>query len=295
MITFTTTTTNCPRPLYEFWMLPPGTTNWILGQGYSTNPSWRWNSTGAPPGDYQFSAWVQDAYSGSAISTGLGTYDGFLGVADTISAAPCSAPAVTASPASPTTSGTPVAITASSTCAHANPAYEFWMRAAGTSTWQLVQPYSSNATYNWNSTGALAGTEYFGVWVRDASSDGVNRSSMGRYDAVGSIPYSIVTASCASVSATAAPTSLVRGSGTHVTITGAASGCTSANPRYEFWMRAASQNAWQLVQGYTTSATYDWNSTGAAAGTIYFGVWVKDASSPTSTLDANASTTVTVS
>src|SRR5213078_2369469 len=52
MITFTTTTTNCPRPLYEFWMLPPGTTNWILGQGYSTNPSWRWNSTGAPPGDY---------------------------------------------------------------------------------------------------------------------------------------------------------------------------------------------------------------------------------------------------
>ena len=295
MITFTTTTTNCPRPLYEFWMLPPGTTNWILGQGYSTNPSWRWNSTGAPPGDYQFSAWVQDAYSGSAISTGLGTYDGFLGVADTISAAPCTAPAVTASPASPTTSGTPVAITASSTCAHANPAYEFWMRAAGTSTWQLVQPYSSNATYNWNSTGALAGTEYFGVWVRDASSDGVNRSSMGRYDAVGSIPYSIVTASCTSVSATAAPTSVVRGSGTHVTITGAASGCTSANPRYEFWMRAASQNAWQLVQGYTTSATYDWNSTGAAAGTIYFGVWVKDASSPTSTLDANASTTVTVS
>jgi hypothetical protein len=140
----------------------------------------------------------------------------------------------------------------------------------------------------WNSTGAAAGTEYFGVWVKDAS------GSTSTFDSNASIPYSVTTPACASVTVSAAPTSVVRGSGTHVTITGAASGCNNANPRYEFWMRAASQSTWQLVQGYSTSATYDWNSTGAAAGTVYFGVWAKDAGSPTSTFDANASTPVTV-
>jgi hypothetical protein len=53
-------------------------------------------------------------------------------------------------------------------------------------------------------------------------------------------------------------------------------------------------STWQLVQGYSTSATYDWNTSGAPAGTIYFGVWVKDAGSPTGSFDANASTAVTV-
>jgi hypothetical protein len=59
-------------------------------------------------------------------------------------------------------------------------------------------------------------------------------------------------------------------------------------------MRSATSSTWQLVQGYSSSATYDWNSAGAAVGTVYFGVWVKDASSPTSTFDANAGTPVTV-
>jgi hypothetical protein len=108
-----------------------------------------------------------------------------------------------------------------------------------------------------------------------------------------SLPYSVVTPTCASVTVSAAPASVARGSGTHVTITGAASGCTSSNPRYQFWMRAASQSTWQLVQSYSISATYDWNSTGAAPGTVYFGVWVKDAASP-STVDAYVSSPVQV-
>ena len=124
------------------------------------------------------------------------------------------------------------------------------------------------------------------MWVKDASSSNT-------LDANTSIPYSVTTASCASVTASAAPTSVASGSGTHVTITGAATGCTNANPRYEFWMRPASSSTWQLVQGYSTSATYDWNSTGALAGTVYFGVWTKDTASPNS-YDAVASTSVAV-
>ena len=58
-------------------------------------------------------------------------------------------------------------------------------------------------------------------------------------------------------------------------------------------MRPASSSTWQVVQGYSTGATYDWNSAGAAAGTVYFGVWVKDANS-SNQYDAVQSTSVTV-
>src|SRR5439155_1032807 len=262
MVTLTGSAT-CPGTAqYRFWIHKPDGTVGVV-QDYSAAKTYSWNTTGLALGQYGLRV---DARDVGAVADYETVATAYYNLADP----PCATPTVAVSPVSPQGVGSMISFTTTTTnCPR--PLYEFSMLPAGTSTWQLVQPYSSNATYNWNSTGALAGTEYFGVWVRDASSDGVNRSSMGRYDAVGSIPYSIVTASCASVSATAAPTSVVRGSGTHVTITGAASGCTSANPRYEFWMRAASQNAWQLVQGYTTSATYDWNSTGAAAGTIYFG------------------------
>jgi hypothetical protein len=58
-------------------------------------------------------------------------------------------------------------------------------------------------------------------------------------------------------------------------------------------MRPASETNWQLVQGYSTSATYDWNTTGAAAGTVYFGVWVRDASN-SAAYDKTVSLSVTV-
>ena len=287
MVSFTATTTTCPHPLFEFWLAPPGTTSpWILEQGYTSSPTWRWNSSGAPPADYKVEVWVRDTMSGIISGSDRGIYDAFVDVTDTLTSTPCAAPSVSATPPSPAASGTPVAITATATCSHANPLFEFWMRAGGTSVWQLVQPYSTTATYNWNSTGAAAGTVNFWVWVRDASSAGTNRSSMGSYDALTTFPYSVTTGSCTSVTESAAPPS-PSASGTQVTFTAIASDC--ANPRYEFWARWQGSSSWQLLQGYSTSNVYHWNSTGAAAGTEYIGVWAKDAASPTSTFDANAS------
>ena len=191
-------------------------------------------------------------------------------------ATPCTVITGAATPASPAAPGTQVTITGTATCPDANPLYEFWMQPSGSSTWQLVQGYSTSNAYQWNSTGALSGTETFGVWVRDATSAGITASSLGRYDTYVSVPYTIGNNPCTSVTVSAAPASPVA-SGTQVTITGAAAGC--GNPRYEFWMRAAGSSAWQLVQGYTNSATYQWNSTGALAGTELFGVWARDLSS----------------
>src|SRR5439155_1718328 len=219
-------------------------------------------------------------------------------------ATPCTVITGAATPASPAAPGTQVTITGTATCPDANPLYEFWMQPSGSSTWQLVQGYSTSNAYQWNSTGALSGTETFGVWVRDATSTGAlagtelfgvwarDLSSSAAYDTFASIPFSISGGTCTSVTASAAPTTVAHGTGARVTITGVGVGCTNAV--YEFWMRAASQSAWQLVQGYTTSGSYSWNTTGAAPGSVYFGIWIKDSSS-SAAYEQLANTIVTVS
>jgi hypothetical protein len=278
---FAAASSGCPNPLYEFWMLPAGSSTWQVVQAYSATTSFTWNSTGAVAGTLRFGVHVRDA-STSASNAAYAS----ASIPFTVAPPTCTSVSVAAAPASPSPSGSQVTFTAAASgCPNAQ--YSFWAKWQGYDTWQLLQGYSTSSSYRWNSAGAAPGTEYIGVWAKDAG------SATGSFDANASIPYS-VTPACASVTASATPATLVHGSGTHVTITGAAAGCVNANPRYEFWMRPAWVSTWQLVQGYSTSATYDWNTSGAPAGTIYFGVWVKDAGSPTGSFDANASTAVTV-
>jgi hypothetical protein len=48
----------------------------------------------------------------------------------------------------------------------------------------LVRAYSTSASFVWNTNGAPAGTERFGVWVRDSNSSAV-------YDAFVGIDYTL--------------------------------------------------------------------------------------------------------
>ena len=281
-VTFTGNAT-CPNanPAYEFWMRPASNPNWQLVQGYSTSSQYQWNSTGAAPGVVYFGVWVHDISSSAA-------YDTFAPLTYTVLGPECQSVTISPAPASPQYVGTPVTFTAAASgCQHANPLYQFVMRPASQPDWQTVQAYSTTPTYSWNSTGAAGGIVYFGVWAKDAA-------STAAYDTVESTAFQINVPSCATVTITAAPDTVTHGSGTHSTMTATASGCPNASPLYQFVMRPASQSTWQVVQGYSISNTYDWNSTGAAVGTVYFGVWVKDAKSPNQ-YDAVQSTPVTVS
>ena len=130
------------------------------------------------------------------------------------------------------------------------------------------------------------GTVYFGVWVKDTN------SPTATFDANGAVTVAVTPPSCQSVTASANPASVPQG--TPSTITAMAFGCTNANPQYEFWVRPASSSTWTLARSWSTSGTFAWPSAGWPVGTVYIGVWVKDSASPTSTFDANAATTVTV-
>jgi hypothetical protein len=259
-VTITASSSGCSGALYEFWMLPPGG-SWTVAQAYSSSTTFSWTTTGLPAGTYTYSVWVRNGVS-------TASYDAYFpGAAYKLTATTCTSVTASAAPASPQAAGTPVTITASASGCP-NPRYEFWMLGQGATTWQLVQGYSASASYNWNSTGSLAGTTLFSVWVRDAS-------STAAYDAYGNTPYTITTGTCASVIASAAPAS-PQAHGTTVTVTASASGC--ANPRYELWILAPGAS-WTIAQAYSSNGTLTWATSGLPAGTYRYSVWARDASS----------------
>lgn len=64
--------------------------------------------------------------------------------------------------------------------------------------------------------------------------------------------------------------------GTQVAVTGASTGC--GQPRYEFWLLPPG-GVWTLVQPYSASASFSWNTTGKPAGTYRFSVWARNSGS----------------
>jgi spore germination protein YaaH len=172
-VTFTATASGCPHPLYQFWILAPGH-SWQIVQPYSTATTFNWTTTGLPPGNYMYTVWARDSSSAAS-------YDAYsTGTIYTLTSQPCASVTASAAPSSPQASGTPVTFTAvASGCPH--PLYQFWILAPGHS-WQVVQPYSSTATFNWTTTGLPPGSYLYTVWVRDSSSTGASCGNLGCED-----------------------------------------------------------------------------------------------------------------
>jgi hypothetical protein len=258
-VVVTATTSGCVSPQYQFWRRT-ATGSWAMVQDYSSANTFNWTAA-SPAGNYYLGVHVRALAS-------TAPYDAVAGIPYTLTGTLCSALTLSAAPPSTAPAGTSITVTAGATCP--NPQFQFVALWASTNTWIVQQPYSTSATWTWNSTGAHAGIERFGVWVRDASSPNA-------YDAVASIPFAITTASCTAVSITAAPAS-PQASGTTITVT-ATSTCPDANPQYQFLALWAGINTWIVQKTYSTATTWTWNSTGARPGIERFGVWVRDASS----------------
>jgi hypothetical protein len=181
-VTFTASSIGCPNPLYQFWVLPPGSSTWQIAKAYSSSPTFNWNTTGLPAGNYTYTVWVRDASSSGIFCSSLGCNDKYSSATTyTLTTQPCTSVTDSPSPGSPQASGTSVTFTASASgCPH--PLYQFWILRPG-STWQIVQPYSTNATFIWTTTGLPAGSYSYTVWARDSGSSGTFCSSLGCNDA----------------------------------------------------------------------------------------------------------------
>jgi hypothetical protein len=264
-VTINTTAATCSHPFIEFWLQPPGG-SWTLVQPYTSGlSSFTWDTVGKPAGSYEISVWAVEGYGGNYY-----VYDAYTTFAHLLTSTPCTAVSVSYSPTPPSNIGTPVTVTGTASGCP-NPRYQFWFLPPGGS-WTLVQGYSTSATYNWSTAGRAPGSYLFSVWARDASSS----ASYDAYDS--SHSYTLTVTPCTSVSLSYSPASPAS-AGTPVTVTGTASGCP--NPRYEFWYLPPG-GTWTLVEAYSPSATYNWNTTGKAPGSYLFSVWARDASSSAS-------------
>jgi len=95
-----------------------------------------------------------------------------------------------------------------------------------------------------------------------------NATTLDGWDAVQTVPYTIVTAATA-VTLSASPAS-PQNVGTSVTWTATASG-GSGTYQYRFWLY--SNNSWSIIRPYSTSNTWTWDTSGLPLGTYL--VWVE--------------------
>jgi len=272
-VTFSAVASGCSRPLYQFWFLAPGST-WTIARAYSTITTFTWSTGSLHAGTYRYVIWVRDSGSPGISCNNLGCFDAYSPSTAYKLSTPCRSVTESAAPASPQLSGVAISFTAgASGCPH--PLYQFWLLAPG-STWTVAQAYSGAATYKWSTSGLVAGTYHYTVWARDASSVGTSCSNLGCSDAlVPMTPYAL-SSPCRSVTESAAPAAQSL-HGTSITFNAAASGCP--HPLYQFWILAPG-STWTIVQAYSTSSTFSWNTAGLPPGAYRYTVWVRDSASP---------------
>ena len=153
-----------------------------VGQAYSSAATFSWSTGGLRSGTYRYTVWVRDATSAGTACNNLGCFDTYFpATAYALTSTPCTSVTESATPAPPSPSGTTVTFTASASgCPNAR--YQFWVPAPGSTTWTIVQAYSSSATLTWTTSGLPAGTYRYTVWVRDASSAGTSSNNLGSFD-----------------------------------------------------------------------------------------------------------------
>src|SRR4029077_12097059 len=134
--------------------------------------------------------------------------------------------------------------------------------------------FFSGTTDDW--WGTTAGSQVISELktIPAAQFDAVDESGLqaaaGSYQAT-----SATNTRCTGITASAAPAT-PQLSGTVVTLSASASGCPS--PRYQFWILPPG-GAWTVVQAYSSTTTFTWNTMHDPAASYLWTVWARDASS----------------
>jgi hypothetical protein len=227
-------------------------------QNFSTNATWTLQT--ATPGTYSVRVAVRVGATGGAQATSAPVAFTF----DPVVVGPATGVTLTPSAPSPHVQGTEVLWTAAAS-GSTGYLYQFWISSGG--TWQVVQPYSTSATWTMPSSQPV-GTYSVAVWVRTAS-------TVGSFDKQAIVSYQIATGvvpPATGVTLTPSlPSPLTQGA--EVIWTAAGSGSTGY--QYQFWVNTG--GTWSIVQPYSTTATWTMPAS-QPAGTYSVAVWVRTAS-----------------
>jgi probable HAF family extracellular repeat protein len=243
---------------YKYLLKAPGGTLTTV-RDYASTATWNWTTTGLAAGTYQVVVHARNA--GSTKS-----YETYKSITYAL-ANPASAVTLTPGVASPVSVGTPVTFTAVASGGSGSYQYKYLLKAPG-GTLTTVRDYASTATWNWTTTGLAAGTYQVVVHARNAG-------STKSYETYKSITYALANPASA-VTLTpgvASPVSV----GTPVTFTAVASG-GSGSYQYKYLLKAPGGTL-TTVRDYASTATWNWTTTGLAAGTYQVVVHARNAGS----------------
>jgi len=265
-VVLTTSSTSCVSPRYEFWLQYPDG-SWHLVIPYGPSAVFNWNTSGLAPGSYTVHVWVK------SLGDPIGTFE-VLG-SDTVTLTGCTNASVT--PPSPTQgAGTTLSLTGAGDPGCPNPQFEYWVQYPDMS-WHFGRTWGP-AAWNWVTTGLKPGMYTIHAWANQIG------ASTATYEAIG--VANVTLSGCTAASVT--PPSGSDKVGTSIGFTVMPTCPTAAI--YEFWLQYPDLS-WHLEQGFSTTNTWTWHSTGFAKGSYVLHVWVNDKGADTNTYETIGSAT----
>jgi hypothetical protein len=266
---------------YRFWEYGPQTNgDWEIVQDFSSSDSFSWNTTGKA-GDSIIAVWVRNA--GSAIDSPPITQKGLqfivLPVPSSGTQPEPNSVTLVASPKSPQITGTGVVFTASASGGSGDYEYRFWEYGPQTNgQWIIAQDFSSNNTFNWDTSGKT-GDNTIAVWARNTGSSMEDNNSIAKkgfnFIVQSNQPPATSEPSWVTISSNQTSPQPV---GDIVRFTADAGG-GGGNYEYRFWEYGPGTNyQWVVVRDFATSTSFDWNTSGKR-GVSEIAVWARNVGS----------------
>lgn len=275
-----TADSNCNgTPEYRWWVQTPATeitpVNWVMKKDWDTDKTFSWDTAGSPAGDYLVSAWIR--VKGSSNNSEIFDISPYTNFKLTANQAACDSAEITPETETP---GGVHSFQGSSNCG-TDAQYRWWILPPG-GTWQLVQDFSSSTTFDWNAAGKAPGNYKVGVHARTADGSKTFSGAPAFDFTVANTPSpspSQTPSPCNQASLSASSTSPKPKGGTYK-FTGN-SNC-GAGVQYRYWVLSPSAG-WQLKQDWTSSTTFNWNTSGLSSGTYLIGIHAKSTAGTTFT------------
>jgi hypothetical protein len=266
VITFTATASGGSGNYeYYYTFRNPNTGIWTVGQAYSGNAVWQWDTGGLGPGTYTIQVWARS--SGSTAP-----YEAYKSITYTINLpAPPPATGVTLSmdKSSPQVQGAVITFTASASGGSGTYEYQYWLRSPNMQ-WSTPQAYSGNAAWQWNTAGLGSGAYLIEVGARSAG-------STASYEAVTSVFYTINPPPVTGVTVSTDKAS-PQVQGVVITFTAVATG-GSGTYEYYFTLWNPNTGTWSVGRAYSGNAVWQWGTGGLGPGTYTIQVWARSARS----------------
>ena len=242
---------------------------WKTIRPWSTSNIFTWDTLGEELGTHQLMVWVRIQGSGVTwqAQSPLLSY--------TLTTPPvgtCTAVGITGNPAAGAiNAGTPVSFTATSACGTGTPEYVYrgYTAAGG---WKTIRPWSTTSSFTWDTTSATAGANKVMVWVRIQGSGVAFQALSEELTYTVSAPTA-GTCSALSIAGNPAPTGGDLAAGTSVAFTATAT-CGTGTPEYVYRGYTAA-DGWKTIRPWSTTSTFTWDTTGAAATTHTIMAWVR--------------------